>query len=743
MKGKKLIPVLVMACFCTLGFTACKEQTPPHEHSWSTEWTKDADVHYHAPECDDTAERKDEAPHVYDDDRDATCNVCGYVREIAKQVTGLTVRNKEDVENWIGSADKTLDIELTGDYTLEEARAEGVLKIASEDNEKIVVNGLTLHAAGAGECKITVTAGSFKEEINIVVRIANITVSSSVLNGHADGRGLAFSVTAKGADGSDLDFTVTDENDPDAYYKDGKFYSSLYTGAAHKIKITAHDDASGEDVSATVTANLYRQITLWEDGASVKRESTWTWNTDAQEYGIQNTGNAVSAFNMAKSEKFFAQASYKLSDIDQIRYAGFMYSTGDTASKPDMLSVVRKTENGYALLVKELGSSQWSFNVGEETLNIPIPEEALEDGKCLLQVARSGADYYFFVNGTYLGMLSSQSYGTGVATRPGFYMHGGGSNIQIRVNTVQFYTGDEADDFIEEHGPAVVISIGGTAGSGEADGVKQLNLPTVKIADTRGNPVDVEYTLTDLDDPNAVIANGKISSRVYTGAAHTVRVSATVDGKEYTADFKVNFYRQTTLWNGDGVSRESTWTYQTDDQVIGLKNAGNLVSAFNMEKSEKYFAQVNYKLSDLDQVRYAGIMSTTGDTSSAPGQWLWSVVKKVDDGYVLLVKEQAGTGWSFDEAGATLNIPIPVEALADGYCLLQVARDGADYYFFVNGTYLGVLHSQYYGEGVATRAGYYMHGGSYTGMLKVNKVQYYTGDEVDGFIEENVPATAD
>ena len=60
--------------------------TPPaHEHSYGA-WSHDETNHWHA--CTDadcpnkTGSVKDTAAHVYDDDADATCNVCGYERTV-------------------------------------------------------------------------------------------------------------------------------------------------------------------------------------------------------------------------------------------------------------------------------------------------------------------------------------------------------------------------------------------------------------------------------------------------------------------------------------------------------------------------------------------------------------------------------------------------------------------------------------------------------------------------------------
>ena len=60
--------------------------TPPaHEHSYG-DWSKDGTSHWHECTDDDCPDReesiKDKAAHVYDDDADTTCNICGYVRTV-------------------------------------------------------------------------------------------------------------------------------------------------------------------------------------------------------------------------------------------------------------------------------------------------------------------------------------------------------------------------------------------------------------------------------------------------------------------------------------------------------------------------------------------------------------------------------------------------------------------------------------------------------------------------------------
>ena len=64
-----------------------REVEPEHEHKWDTAWSYDGQHHWHEclnPDCDitDNAEKDGYGDHVFSDDQDTTCNVCGYVREV-------------------------------------------------------------------------------------------------------------------------------------------------------------------------------------------------------------------------------------------------------------------------------------------------------------------------------------------------------------------------------------------------------------------------------------------------------------------------------------------------------------------------------------------------------------------------------------------------------------------------------------------------------------------------------------
>lgn len=68
---------VAFALTCTLGIlTACG-----HEHTFSNEWSKDAQYHWHAATCEHKDEVKDRAEHDFGGNH---CSTCGYERQSAE-----------------------------------------------------------------------------------------------------------------------------------------------------------------------------------------------------------------------------------------------------------------------------------------------------------------------------------------------------------------------------------------------------------------------------------------------------------------------------------------------------------------------------------------------------------------------------------------------------------------------------------------------------------------------------------
>lgn len=83
-KTKKIAAIAVLSVLSatagTFGLAGCN--TDKHEHTFSDTWSTDAANHWYAATCEHEDEKKDYGAHVYTDDEDTTCNVCGYERTI-------------------------------------------------------------------------------------------------------------------------------------------------------------------------------------------------------------------------------------------------------------------------------------------------------------------------------------------------------------------------------------------------------------------------------------------------------------------------------------------------------------------------------------------------------------------------------------------------------------------------------------------------------------------------------------
>ena len=154
--------------------------TPPaHEHSYG-DWSKDGTNHWH--ECTDAAcpnqseSIKDKAAHIYDDDADTTCNVCGYVRTVTPGnvlVTGVAL-NKTSTSISVGNSET-----LTATVAPENAANKALKWASSDEDVATVAPDGTVTAVKVGAATITATAadGSGKSTVCKVTVTGDTTPS--------------------------------------------------------------------------------------------------------------------------------------------------------------------------------------------------------------------------------------------------------------------------------------------------------------------------------------------------------------------------------------------------------------------------------------------------------------------------------------------------------------------------------------------------------------------------------------
>ena len=133
--------------------------TPPaHEHRYG-DWSKDGTNHWHEctdADCPNREESiKDKAAHVYDDDADTTCNVCGYERTVTPEIVPVSqiTLNKAETSISVGNSET-----LTATVAPENAANKALTWASSDEDVATVAPDGTVTAVKAGAATITATA---------------------------------------------------------------------------------------------------------------------------------------------------------------------------------------------------------------------------------------------------------------------------------------------------------------------------------------------------------------------------------------------------------------------------------------------------------------------------------------------------------------------------------------------------------------------------------------------------------
>ena len=160
--------------------TVTGDTTPPaHEHRYG-DWSKDGTNHWH--ECTDAAcpnqseSIKDKAAHIYTDDADTTCNVCGYERTVTPEIVPVSqiTLNKAEASISVGNSET-----LTATVAPENATIKAFTWASSDEDVATVAPDGTVTAVKVGTATITATAadGSGKSATCTVTVIGGTTPS--------------------------------------------------------------------------------------------------------------------------------------------------------------------------------------------------------------------------------------------------------------------------------------------------------------------------------------------------------------------------------------------------------------------------------------------------------------------------------------------------------------------------------------------------------------------------------------
>ena len=268
---------------CTVTVTG--DTTPPaHEHRYG-DWSKDGTNHWHEctdAECPNQSESiKDKAAHIYDDDADTTCNICGYVRTVTPEIIPVSqiTLNKTETSISVGNSET-----LTATVAPENAANKALTWASSDEAVATVAPDGTVTAVKAGAATITATAadGSGKSATCTVTVIGGTTPSQP-----GGSTGGSSSGSSSGGGGGSSSTTPTK---PETATKpDGTKVETVTKPDGTKVETT-----TGKDGSVTKTETK-------KDGSSVTENkaadgSTGTVKTDKNgqtEAAAKVSGKAV------------------------------------------------------------------------------------------------------------------------------------------------------------------------------------------------------------------------------------------------------------------------------------------------------------------------------------------------------------------------------------------------------------------------------------------------------------------
>ena len=278
-----------------------------HTHSYNENtWSKNTTNHWH--ECTDadcpkrSESIKDKAAHVYDNNADATCNVCGYVRTVTPgniPVSGVT----------LNTTTATLEVgkttTLTATVTPENAASNRVTWTSSNENVATVDANGTVKALATGTAAITATAadGSGKSATCTVTVTGGTTPSQPGGGGSSGGGGGSSSGGSSGGGGSSSpsNHPVKAEvsKDPDGSVS----LSKTSAAKGDKVTITVKPERYYAVDEVIVRDSKGKQLAVKDNG-----DGTFTFEMPADKVTVEPTFSWVNPFTDVKNSAYYVDA---------------------------------------------------------------------------------------------------------------------------------------------------------------------------------------------------------------------------------------------------------------------------------------------------------------------------------------------------------------------------------------------------------------------------------------------------
>ena len=301
-----------------------------HTHSYNENtWSKDTTNHWHEctdADCPNKSESiKDKAAHVYDNNADTTCNVCGYVRTVTPgniPVSGVAL-NETSTSISVGNSEK-----LIATVTPNNATDQRVTWTSSNENVATVAADGTVTAKAPGIAEITATAadGSGKYATCTVTVTGGTTPSQPGGGGSSGGGGGSSSGGSSGGGGgssSPSNHPVKAEvsKDPDGSVS----LSKTSAAKGDKVTITVKPERYYEVDEVIVRDSKGKQLAVKDNG-----DGTFTFEMPADKVTVEPSFSWVNPFADV------ADSAYYVDAVEWMLKREVTQGTTETTFSPDL-----------------------------------------------------------------------------------------------------------------------------------------------------------------------------------------------------------------------------------------------------------------------------------------------------------------------------------------------------------------------------------------------------------------------
>lgn len=129
---KRILSLVLCLVFALTALAGCKDT---HTHTFASEWSSDAENHWHAASCEHTSEKSDLAAHTGTED--GTCDVCGFVTAYTVKVNAPENVTVEGTLSGAPGSDVTFKASVDSKYALSISGAETVGEPEIKDSKAI------------------------------------------------------------------------------------------------------------------------------------------------------------------------------------------------------------------------------------------------------------------------------------------------------------------------------------------------------------------------------------------------------------------------------------------------------------------------------------------------------------------------------------------------------------------------------------------------------------------------------